>query len=167
MRELRGEPPPASPPGTLVMESEKRPRILLVDYDAENLVEKEIANVDECEPYLHDARASVTWIDVRGIGHRPTFDRIREIFGIHPLALEDLVNVPQRPKVDVYPSHQLVIAQMIRLDAEGTPQTEQLGVLFGRDFVLTVQGDGDWDLTDGVRERLRRNRGLLRQRGAD
>lgn len=138
-----------------------------MDYDREQLVDKEIAAIDEAEPYLHDDRPSITWVDVRGIGHSETFQRIREVFHVHPLAMEDLVNVPQRPKVDAYADYQLVIARMVRLGDDGLPRSEQLGILFGRDFLLTVQEEADWDLMEQVRERLRKGRGTIRERGAD
>src|SRR5688572_9527879 len=98
------EPHPGAPPGTLMLEGGERPRIFVMDYCETTYEEKEIQSVDEVKSYLVDDRASVTWVDVRGLGDKPTFERIGEVFGIHPLALEDVVNAPQRPKADVYPS---------------------------------------------------------------
>jgi magnesium transporter len=42
-------------------------------------------------------RAKVTWIDVEGLDAH-VLTRLGERFGLHPLALEDAMNVPQRPK---------------------------------------------------------------------
>jgi magnesium transporter len=56
---------------------------------------------------------------VRGLGDRKTLERMGEIFKIHPLALEDVVNVPQRPHADVYPHHQLVVTRMAEMDDGG------------------------------------------------
>ncbi|MGK4002387.1 magnesium/cobalt transporter CorA [Sorangium sp. So ce1036] len=162
------EPPPASPPGTLVIEGTARPRIFVIDYDAEVVVEKEIQSVEECIPYLTDDRPSITWVDVRGLGDKPTFERLGEIFQVHPLALEDMVNVPQRPKADVYGGEQiLVISRMAQASEAGHLRTEQIAILFGRSFVLTVQEEADWDVIEVVRERIRGSRGAVRARGAD
>ncbi|WP_437912662.1 magnesium/cobalt transporter CorA [Sorangium sp. So ce302] len=162
------EPPPASPPGTLVIEETQRPKIFVIDYDAEVVSEKEIQSVDECIPYLTDDRPSITWVDVRGLGHKGTFERLGEIFRVHPLALEDMVNVPQRPKADVYGGeHVLIIARMAQVNERCVLRTEQLAILVGKSFVLTVQEEADWDVMEAVRERIRTGRGTIRERGAD
>lgn len=162
------EPPPASPPGTLVIEETQRPKIFVIDYDAEVVSEKEIQRVDECIPYLTDDRPSITWVDVRGLGHKGTFERLGEIFRVHPLALEDMVNVPQRPKADVYGGeHVLIIARMVQVNERCVLRTEQLAILVGKSFVLTVQEEADWDVMEAVRERIRTGRGTIRERGAD
>lgn len=166
---LAHEPAPGASPGTLVAHCEAgAPRIFLIDYDAEVLTEKELTDIEDCVPYLVDDRPSITWIDVRGLGGDPQlFMRLGEIFKVHPLALEDIVNVPQRPKSDVYPEQQIVIGRMVQVDGEGVLKTEQLGILFGKTFVLTVQEDPDEDVLECVRQRLRRGRGTIRSAGAD
>ncbi len=154
-------------PGTLHITSEERPPIVLIDYGEEGVTERTLNHIDDVKPYLRDESPGVTWIDVRGIGHEPTFRRLGEIFNLHPLALEDVVNVPQRPKSDLYEGHQLLIARMVRLDQNGDVETEQLGIVFGKGFVLTVQEEPDHDVLDCVRERIRQGRGTIRERGSD
>src|SRR5262245_50386832 len=119
-RRFHREPEPGAPPGTLVVEQGARSRVFLVDYCADRVVEKELAHIDECIPYLEDDTPSITWIDVRGLQDRATLERMGEIFRIHPLALEDVVNVPQRPKADPYPDQQLVITRMVWLSDDGS-----------------------------------------------
>ena len=154
-------------PGTLAIKSEDRPLIHLIDYGDHGVAEHDLGAIDDCIPYLIDDKPSVTWVDVRGIGHAATFHRLGEIFKLHPLALEDVVNVPQRPKSDLYEGHQLIVARMVRLDPSGVVHTEQLGILFGKGFVLTVQEEPEHDVLGCVRERIRNGRGSIRTRGAD
>jgi magnesium transporter len=165
-RRLSREPAPGSPPGTLMVEPGGPARVHLVDYCADRVVEKDLASIDECIPYLTDDTPSITWIDVRGLGDRALLERMGEIFRVHPLALEDVVNVPQRPKTDSYPEQQLVITRLVRLTEEGSVETEQIGVLFGAGYVLTVQETPD-DALAGVRDHLQRGRGAIRGHGAD
>ena len=163
-----GPEPTAASPGTLVVRSSERPRIFLIDYCAERVVvEREVDSIDEVLPYLDDDLPSITWVDVRGIGHRPTLERLGEIFHIHPLALEDVVNVPQRPKSDAYPDQQVVVARRVRLDDAGLICAEQIGIVFGKGFVLTVQERSDSDALAPVRERIHKGRGIMRKSGAD
>ncbi len=164
---LPNEPAPGASPGTLVFEDDERPKIRLIDYCREHVIEKQINSVDECIQYLTDDTPSVTWIDVQGIGHKPTFERLGEIFKIHPLALEDVVNVPQRPKSDAYAEQQLVICRMAQYGEGNTLVTEQLSILFGKGFVLTIQEEPNNDVLEPVRERIRRGRGSIRTAGAD
>ncbi len=158
---------PGAPPGTLLIDDETRPYIVLVDYDEEHVHEHPVTSLDEIERYLADDRPTVTWIDVRGIGHRETFERLGEIFQLHPLALEDVVNVPQRPKTDQYPTQQLLVTRMVNIDERGALVTEQLSILFGKGFVLTVQEEPRVDCLDPVRKRIRGGRGHIRRLGAD
>jgi magnesium transporter len=129
--------------------------------------ERRLESVEEIVAYLEDDLPSITWVDVRGIHGRKTFERIGEIFAIHPLALEDLVNVPQRPHADVYPEQQVVVARMVQGDGTGAICTEQLAIVFGKGWVLTVQEEADRDCLDAVRERIRKGRGAIRKLGAD
>ena len=172
------EPPPSryerlarpvvgASPGTLAITSDERPDIFLMDYGAHGFAEHPLARIDDAVPYLIDEHPSVTWIDVRGIGHAQTFHRLGEIFKLHPLALEDVVNVPQRPKSDLYEGHQLIVARMVRIDDKDHVHTEQLGILFGKGFVLTVQEEPEHDVLGCVRERIRQGRGTIRTRGSD
>lgn len=151
-------------PGTLQIESDERPGIFLTDFSETKVDERELSHIDECIPFID--QESITWIDIRGIGHEPTFRRLGEIFKIHPLALEDLVNVPQRPKSDVYDDQQIFICRMVSM-LDGKLESEQLGILFGKGFVVTVQEEPRVDCLDPVRSRIRGGRGLIRKAGPD
>jgi magnesium transporter len=160
-------PSPGAVPGTLVLASNEKPRIFVIDYCATHVIEKEVFEIDDVASYLTDSTPSVTWVDVRGIGHQPTFERLGQIFHLHPLALEDVVNVPQRPKSDLYPEQQVVVARMIQMPEDGRVKAEQVALVFGKDFLLTVQEDPDSDVFDPVRDRIRNARGSVRSLGAD
>jgi magnesium transporter len=165
---FHSEPEPGAPPGTLVVEPGARSRVTLLDYCAERVVvDRELGSIEECLPFLHDDTPSITWIDVRGLRDRATLERMAEIFHLHPLALEDVVNVPQRPKTDAYPEQQLVITRTVALAEGPSVAAEQVGVLFGTGYVLTVREEGDDDALATVREMLRKGRGGIREKGAD
>lgn len=161
------EPAPGAPPGTLVVHDTEPPKIYMMDYCDKRVVERWIDSVEECVEYLHDEATSITWIDVQGIGHKPTFEKLGEIFKIHPLALEDVVNVPQRPKSDVYHGQHVIISRMAQMNAKDAIVTEQVAIVFGKGFVLTVQEEPSADVFEPVRERIRKGRALMRLGGAD
>ncbi len=151
-------------PGALRLSSDEKPEIHLMDFNEREVIEKTLSSIEECIPYLD--KDSITWIDLRGIGHAPTFEKLGEIFGIHPLAVEDLVHVPQRPKSEVFDKQQLFVSRMVSM-REGELVTEQFGILFGKGWVVTVQEERHVDCLDPVRSRIRTDRGLIRKLGSD
>jgi magnesium transporter len=109
---------------------------------------------------------TVTWLDVQGLGDETLLRRIGEAFDIHPLALEDLVNAPQRPKAEDYASHLLLITRMARLVEDDAVEVEQVGLVVGDRFVLSFQ-ERPGDVLNPVRRRLREGVGPMRSSGPD
>ncbi len=158
-------PPPGASPGTLVMpEAAPRPTIRIMDYGPDSFEEKELGSPAEIRPYLDDK--TVTWVDVEGLGDEQVLREIGDIFGLHPLALEDVVHVPQRPKMESYETHEFIVTQMVMLADGRTMETEQVSLFLGRNFVLTFQ-ERPGDCFDPVRDRIRRGKGVSRKRGPD
>ncbi len=157
---------PGTTPGTLMLpESAARTpaRITVMNYTPEAVLESETKTVEDCLEWL--GRPGVTWINVDGLGQPEVLARLGERLHFHPLALEDVFNGPQRPKVEAYGDHYLTILRMLRLAPEILE--EQVSVFFGASYVVTVQERPDGDVFEGVRERIRKSRGRLRMAGAD
>ena len=93
----------------------------------------------------------VIWLDCTGLADIPLIEEIGKTFGLHPLALEDVVNTGQRPKVDFYDDHAFMTLSMI--DDVSTLRYEQVSVFFGEKFVLTFQ-EREGDPFDPVRRRI-------------
>lgn len=157
--------PPGSSPGMVAVDPEApRPRVRLVAYGPDALVEQEDPDLEGIPDCL--ARHPVTWIDMDGLGDRDKILRVGELFGLHPLALEDVVNVHQRPKLEHYDDYQFLVARMPIPDG-GRLQTEQISLFLGRNFVVTFQEGFPGDCMDPVRHRLREVHLRLRNKGAD
>lgn len=158
--------PPGTPPGTLVP-SRAAPiaqlEVRLLDYTAEELTEHALISAAECRPFLE--RPSVTWIDIKGEPVPETLETLGEIFGLHPLALEDVANRGQRPKVDFFDRQLFLILARPQVRGERVG-TEQLSFFAGENYVISFH-NGHTDPFEPVRERLRRHGGRFRARGAD
>ena len=151
-------------PGTLVIaEGAPPPRIRVIAFDADGIEQHEIDDVTELEKVASDPRT--TWIDIQGLGDEEVLRHVGEVFQLHPLALEDVVHVPQRPKTDEYAAHLLVVVRMVRLQ-ERVLDLEQVGVFIGKGYVITFQ-ERYGDVLDPVRRRLREAKGPIRQSGPD
>ncbi len=156
---------PGTAPGTLVpaeAPTTAKVRIRVLHYDEENLEERELASADECAAYR--GSGGVTWINVDGLHDVSQLQKLGEIFGLHPLALEDVLNVGQRPKLDEYDEQQFIV--MKDLGWDGHIRSEQMSFFLGADYVITLQEEPG-DCFDPVRERLRKGKGRLRRCGAD
>jgi magnesium transporter len=122
-------------------------------YGPKGVEERPISDLSELEPLLRAEH--VAWIDVQGLADVDVLQRIGEIFGLHPLSLEDAVNVPMRPKTEPYDGYHEIVTRMAQLDATGALETEQIVLYVGERWLLSIQ---EWpgDCFDPVRERIRR-----------
>jgi len=160
-------PVPGSAPGVFVVPHDApKPVIRVMDYAPHHLAEKTLSAPGEVKAFLTDATTSVTWVDVQGLGDREVLEELGRIFRLHRLALADVVNIPQRPKVEPFENHLFVISRMALLAKDGDVQTEQVSLFLGKNFVLTFQ-ETYGDCLDSIRERIRAGTGLVRSSGAD
>ena len=156
---------PGTQPGTLVAAGTPAPaRVSVIAYNREGATERRDVTIDDGLAAL--APGGVTWINVDGLGDTTVLTRLGERFGLHPLALEDVLNVPQRPKVERYDKHMFVVMRTMRL-AEGEVAEEQVSLFVGSGWLITVQERPDGDCFGAVREAIRQGRGRVREAGAD
>ncbi len=154
---------PGAAPGTLVPDPHAiHPKVTLIAYGPEELEESTIEDIKEVEGAL--GRFPVIWVNVDGLADHQLIVDLGSIFGLHPLALEDVVNTHQRPKVDDYESNILIVTRLAPV--VGEHGTEQLSVFLGNNFVVTFQ-ERHGDCFNPVRERIRHGRGRIREAGVD
>jgi magnesium transporter len=152
-------------PGTLVINSHSpAPVVRVIRYTPAEVTEDDVKDLEQLRGFLQEG--AVTWIDVQGFGDEKTIRAIGELFGLHPLALEDVINVPKRPKTEVYEDHLLCITRMAMPVGNDAIQTEQVGLILGRNYVLTFQ-ERYGDVLDPVRARIRQGKGPIRRSGPD
>ena len=93
---------PGTAPGTLVPSGDEEKRvelkITLIDFSESDFQEVDLATTDECREYL--SLPSNTWIHIQGHAAPDTLRELGGLFGLHPLALEDVLNIGQRPKAE-------------------------------------------------------------------
>lgn len=156
-------PPPGTAPATLVVPPEyqgQKPTISLIEYDAHSIVERKIETMDELLPCLDNDK--VSWINVDGLGDPEFIQRLGRHFRIHPLALEDIFNIGQRPKVDEYDRQLFIVLDMGYENKEEEVVFEQVCVVLAEQFVITIQEEESGDVFNPVRQRLRDGGGNAR-----
>ena len=157
-----GTRPPGVAPGTLnVSPDAPPPTVDIHAYGPDGLTRITVEDPAEIGPLLE--KWAVVWVNVVGLGDGSMLEKIAAEFGIHRLALEDVVNVFQRPKVEPYDDHLFVVARMV-IDRQPL-ETEQVSLFVGERYVLSFQ-ERPGDCFDLVRERLDVGNGRLRLAGA-
>lgn len=158
---------PGSLPGTLDLDEDALPPdIILIDYNQETASRLKLPSPEACLPYLDTE--SVSWVDILGLGNQETWRQLGKIFDLHPLVMEGVVNVPQRPKVEDYEDQLLIITWMVMINEETEGfYKEQVSLILGKNYLLTVQEEPEYDCFQPVRDRIRNNKGIIRKHGAD
>ncbi|MFN0243688.1 MAG: magnesium/cobalt transporter CorA [Planctomycetota bacterium] len=162
-RLFRKRTPQGAPPGTLSPDpSAPKPTMRVLAYGPTEFHEAEVRDIESLRPLCE--RLPVVWLNVDGVGDVETMRTIGSVFGIHRLALADIVNANQRPKIESYDENLFIVARMV----EWTDhlETDQLSLFLGPNFVVTFQEKAG-DCFDGVRQRIRTSRGLIRTQGPD
>ena len=153
--------PIGAPPGTLIAKPDAiAPKITLIAFDSENIIEREISDIDSLKDFLD--KWPMTWINVDGLGDIETIEKIGDLLKLHKLALEDVLDGRHRAKVEEYDNHLFVILRMVSRAKELI--SEQLSIFVGEKFLVTFQ-EIPGDCLDPVRERLRKPGGKMRQLG--
>lgn len=149
-------------PGTLTIDPESpAPLLSAMGYDGHALQEVPIITAQEL-PALRK-KWPCLWVNVHGLGDAKVLESIGQTFGLHPLCLEDIVNVRQRAKVEEYEGYRFVVLRVVAL---GPPlQHAQVSLIAGEGFVLTFFERNE-DPFHPVRDRLRKNNVRIRGGGA-
>ncbi|WP_417567155.1 magnesium/cobalt transporter CorA [Marinobacter sp.] len=144
---------PGTAPGTLVAKSDRRPpvSIHLIDYTDDHLEEVRLANAADCRDYLE--RESKTWIQVNGQADPETLRNLGDLFDLHDLALEDVLNTGQRPKLELYDDQLFLIAAMPFYDGENL-DIVQISLFIGKNYLICLC-PLDEDPFEPVRKRMR------------
>lgn len=159
---------PGTPPATLLPRVEAgagKAVISLIKYDQETIFEGQFETFEDLIQHFDPAK--VNWINVDGLTDVDLLRKIGEHFRIHPLALEDVLNTTQRPKVEHFPEHYFIISEMIYWETERRLAVEQISLFLGGSYLLTLQEECGHDVFEKVRNRLRGGRGYSRKMKAD
>lgn len=108
----------------------------------------------------------VSWVNVCGIHNTEVIRMVGEVFGVHALVLEDVLNTDHRPKVEPFGDHVFFTFKMMWHDEHNKLESEQVSIIFGSSWVVSFQ-ERKGDIFDPIRERIRQNTGVVRAKGAD
>ncbi|MFX1441246.1 MAG: CorA family divalent cation transporter, partial [Promethearchaeota archaeon] len=156
------------PPGTPVhtgIERTEKVTVEIVEYNEEQMSEYTADCMQDCDP-PHDS-VKVKWIHVNGVHDLDIINYIGNAYEIHPLILEDIPSVGQRPKVEVLQNKVYLVLRVFDIVGEDRHVvSEQLSIILGKNILLSFQESSE-DIFKAIRDRLRRPTGRIRKDGPD
>jgi len=156
-------------PGTLVHIGEKlsdTSKVTLIDYDGDHHLEKSIDQIEELR--ASKDRQTVSWVHIEGIHDTRVLEQLGDVFGLHPLILEDILNTDQRPKMQDMGDYMFIVLKRFcnTCDEHNDISAEQISVVLGPNYVISLQERSD-ALLDPIREHIKTSKGRIRKAGAD
>jgi magnesium transporter len=141
------------------------PMITVIDYDETHFEETEIRQIDDLTAYR--ATSTVTWINFHGFPASSVLNKIGDLFGIHPLTIEDILNTSQRPKLEDLVDYIYASVKTFHSREESNRiLTAQVSLVITRHVVLSFEEEND-KVFEPIREKLRKYKGRIRKMGTD
>ncbi len=116
-------------------------------------------------PALAEGPARLRWLNVCGLSDVAAVERVCALLNMHPLAVEDILNTEQRPKMEGAPDYVYFVLKAPDIVADRIIQ-EQVAVVLGRNAVLSFQ-EYSPDLFQPIINRLVKDHVPLRETSAD
>jgi len=158
--------PPGTAPGTLIEHpaAEFLPlKIHLIDYHADEIIIKNDIQAADCQQFLQ--KESVTWVHVQGRPTKAALCELGTLFGLHSLALEDVLNSGQRPKVEPF-DDQLFVVMSLPIMVDNLVEVEQISFFLSSTFLISFY-EKNFLPFEPIIKRLQDNHSRLRSRKID
>lgn len=148
-------------------ESELKLEHQVIFYSESIFEEKKFTELEDC--LLYKELQGNLWINIESNKHVEIIESLSKKFRLHPLTIEDIFSVDQRPKLDDYEDQIFIVIKMLSYDeATNTIETEQLSLILGKNYLVSIQeSDKEGDVFNSIREKLRGSKGKIRKMGAD
>ena len=164
---------PGSKPGIGIADLETMPPaavrvpITCIDYSPDQVEKHQITDFEGFIQSRRPPWVKVRWINVDGLQDPESIRAIAIKYGLHPLAIEDMLSTGQRPKIETFPAqdgrppHLFLIVRMIQ-QVDGALESEQTSMFVEGTTVLTFQ-ERPGDTWDPIRQRIEKLGSRLRE----
>ncbi|MEX1237841.1 MAG: magnesium/cobalt transporter CorA, partial [Pseudomonadales bacterium] len=149
-------------------------KVSYIDYSIDRIESGEAKDLDQFLASPKPDWVRVRWINISSI-HPYVVNLFRNHFEFHTLTAEDVLHIPQRPRVEFFDDHLFVVLRMLQLIKPGAPDavavddlmldTEQVSLFLFEDVLITFQ-ERQGDVWQPIRARLQTENTRLRRNGA-
>ena len=155
-------------PGSMVHignQKSQSTKISLINYQLSAVTETKCENITDI--FASFQFENVSWINIDALHDLPLFTQLAEKLKLHPLLMEDILDTGQKPKLEIYEDHLLVIIKMITWnDEEKRIDFEQVSFVLGKNYLLSFQ-ERQGDVFEHVRQRIRNPQSRIRKMKTD
>jgi magnesium transporter len=124
-------------------------------FDKHELIDKTIESIEEIQDYL--GKHTVTWLKVTGLHESSKIDAIASFFKLHQLAMEDVINIYQRPKIEEYDDLTFAITRT-PIIKNNELDLEQVSLFWGENFIISFNESNNCDYFAPLKIRLRNDK---------
>jgi len=156
--------PIGAAPGTIVSDPNAEPtKIEVIRYDLATSNSKETEDPQEAVSII--GPGAITWIHVTGLRDTGRIQKLAELLHLHPLAIEDMINLHQRAKAEEYEGYLFLISQ-IAASGKQVVDLDQVSFVVAKEYVLSVS-ERQTEALEAVRERILARQGRICSMGTD
>ncbi|WP_229238571.1 magnesium/cobalt transporter CorA [Dyadobacter sp. Leaf189] len=159
-------------PGTLTYvgpEIALKTTVRRIQYNEKMIKDEAVKSLKDCLP-AGEGEPVVTWLDVDGIHEIELIQKLGNIYHLHSLLLEDVVNTEHKPKLELYDSGQLFLTlKMLNIETEQPIciSSEHVSFVLGKNYLISFQEERTSDIFSPVLSRLEASVGKTRKNGPD
>ena len=165
------------PPGTLIYVGDMdadvakmpKPTVTMVVYDAADFTEKVLSD-DELATFKIDDYSKANkklWLNIHGVHDATLIKQVGDLFQLHPLVQEDILNTEQRPKLDEFDDYLFFESRSFKYDKTNMAvDSEQVSFVLGHHYLLSFQ-ERSTGIFEPVRTRMRASRAHIRELDVD
>ncbi|MBN2613013.1 MAG: magnesium/cobalt transporter CorA [Bacteroidales bacterium] len=155
------------PPGSLTYTGESGKRSLkleLIQYSHDNL---EIQVFNDLKPLSEKIRKDyVNWIHTNNLSDTTIIESIGNLFNIHTLTLEDILDTDHLPKIEQTDNYLFLTLKLIGLAENNAPTENHVSLVLGNNILLSF-ADSDEDIFNILKFRLESQKNKARTKNAD
>ncbi len=137
--------------------------ICVYTYSKESFEKHRPSDINAVLPLIREKKTA--WIQVTGLGDLSLFSKMGDLFNIHTLTLEDMVNPAHPPKFDDFDNYFFVILKQLVFDPDTREVTVGQISLTVLDNLLIFVQEKRSPCLDPVEKRLEAGRGRIRTAG--
>lgn len=143
--------------------TEQKTEIQLFTYNKTFIKEEKIAETDILE-HLEDQNYH-NWLNINGLSNTNKIIDICKSNNIHNLAIQDILDLNQRPKYQEYENF-LFLTLKSFYQVNEKINTEQVSFILYKNLLISFQEKKE-GIFEHLRVRLREDKGIIRERGVD
>jgi len=159
--------------------------LTIIIYDAKTAHMEKINDINELINYKSDSKT--TWINVAGLKDIDSIKKLCEMYKIHPLTIEDILNTEQQPKTELFDEYRFLSLKTIQREKNFDQERyhrrnafslfinkyedeteefliDQVSIIVMKDVLITFQEESRGSFNN-IRKKIQENAGEFRKAG--